>query len=271
MGINRSGYYKWLNRDKNQYELNRIDITNMARQIHKEHPSYGYHAIAAEIRKNTGWIISDNLVHKCCKFEGIKSKMRHYKWKNSGEEHYIYENEIMYDWKTQHPLEKIVSDMTVIRHRNIKYEWTYFLDVYNNSIIAWDISAKQGDIKPYYTCRDRLIEIIKKEELQDPLYFHTDQGTVYSSKAFNQAFQFNNNIIRSMSRAGTPTDNPIIESINGWIKAQIRCDYKINEWSTIKEFLEYYVHYYNYERPAYKLGYKNPAQFTIEQGFIPIF
>ena len=79
------------------------------------------------------------------------------------------------------------------------------------------------------------------------------------------------NIIRSMSRAGTPTDNPVIESINGWIKAQIKCDYKINEWDSIKDFIEYYVHYFNYARPSYKLGYKNPAQFTLEQGFKIIF
>ncbi len=28
------------------------------------------------------------------------------------------------------------------------------------------------------------------------------------------------NIIRSMSRIGTPTDNPIIESKNGWLKTE---------------------------------------------------
>ena len=61
--------------------------------------------------------------------------------------------------------EKIVSDMTIITHRGIRHEWTYFLDVYNNSIIAWDISNKAGDIKPYYTCRNKLLEIIKKEGL----------------------------------------------------------------------------------------------------------
>ena len=266
MRVNRSGYYKWLHRGKNQYELNRDDITNLAKIIHNEHPSYGYHIIASEIRNKTGWIISDNLVHKCCKIAHIKSKTRHYQYRKPGGEHIVYENKIKGNWKTTRPLEKIVSDMTVIAHRGILYEWTYFLDVYNNSIIAWDITAKPGDIKPYYTCRNKLLEIIKKEELQTPLYFHTDQGAVYSSKAYNQAL-LDYNIIRSMSRAGTPTDNPVIESMNGWIKAQIKCDYKINEWDSIREFLNHYINYFNHERPSYKLGYKNPAQFTLEQGY----
>ncbi|MFV0552026.1 MAG: integrase core domain-containing protein, partial [Anaerorhabdus sp.] len=60
---------------------------------------------------------------------------------------------------------------------------------------------------------------------------------------------------RSMSRVGTPTDNPIIESLNGWIKAQIRCDYNINEWDSLEEFLEKYVYYFNHYRPSFKLHY----------------
>ena len=85
-----------------------------------------------------------------------------------------------------------------------------------------------------------------------------DQGAVYSSISFNQAF-LNSNIIRSMSRAGTPTDNPVIESMNGWIKAQIKCDYNINEYESIYDFIKEYVHYYNYERPMYKLNYHDHA------------
>lgn len=40
---------------------------------------------------------------------------------------------------------------------------------------------------------------------------HTDQGIIYSSISFNNIFN-SYNITRSMSRTGTPTDNPVIES-----------------------------------------------------------
>ena len=253
MSVNRSGYYKWLNRDINQYERNRNDLAKLIRTEHDKHPSYGYHALATVIRKNTGWIFSDNLCHKVCKFEGIKSKAKHYRWKKAGEEHVIYPNRIWNHWETARPLQKIVSDMTIIKYRGIPYEWTFFLDVFNNSIITWDISGRPGDPKPYYRCRDHLLELIKKEEIHEPIYFHTDQGSVYSSISFNQALT-NTNIIRSMSRAGTPTDNPVIESMNGWIKSQIKCDYNINECDSVCDFIDEYVHYYNYERPMYKLN-----------------
>ena len=187
-------------------------------------------------------------------------------YKKPGGEHVIYENIIHNNWKTTRPLEKIVSDMTVLAHRGKLYEWTFFLDTYNNSIITWDISNRWQDPKPYFNCRDKLLKLIKKEELSEPIYFHTDQGAVYSSISFNQAL-LNSNIIRSMSRAGTPTDNPIIEAMNGWIKAQIKCDYRINDYDDIRDFIKEYVHYYNYERPMYKLNYKSPAEYTLQQGF----
>lgn len=54
--------------------------------------------------------------------------------------------------------------------------------------------------------------------------FHSDQGAIYSSVAFNNAHQ-DYNIKRSMSKAGTPTDNPIIESKNGWLKKEMYIDF----------------------------------------------
>ena len=66
---------------------------------------------------------------------------------------------------------------------------------------------------------------------------HTDQGAVYSSRAFSRAHS-NYNIIRSMSRAGTPTDNPIIESLNGWMKAELILDFDISKVSNLKKALD---------------------------------
>ena len=201
-----------------------------------------------------------------CKYLNIKSKCRHYRFRKPGAEHIVYENKIHNNWMTTGPLEKIVSDMTVIKYRGKYYEWTYFLDTYNNAIISSDISSKRGDPRPYFNCRDQLLKLLKKEGITEPVYFHTDQGSVFSSTSFNQAL-LNNNIIRSMSRSGTPTDNPIIESMNGWIKAQIWVDYIINDYDSVEEFIKQYIHYYNYERPMYKHNYKSPAEFTLSQGF----
>ena len=117
MNISRSGYYKWLKTKDilNQYEINRRDLESLIRDIHKRKPSYGYHRINYLIRKETGWVVSDNLVHKVCKILKIRSKARHYSiYKKPGEESIKYPNLINNNWKTIRPLEKITSDTTMI-------------------------------------------------------------------------------------------------------------------------------------------------------------
>ena len=109
MNVNRSGYYKWKSRlDKpNQHEINRRILTELLQDAHEKHPSYGYHRLAVLVRKETGWIFSDNLAHKCCKTAGIKSKARKFTYsKPSGEEHYIYPNIISGNWNATMPLEE---------------------------------------------------------------------------------------------------------------------------------------------------------------------
>lgn len=154
--------------------------------------------------------------------------------------------------------------MTCIKHKGIRWEWTYLLDVFNNEIIASSVTNKVGSNLPYYHCLETLIE---KKEQTYPVTLHTDQGSVYSSAGFYQAHKNYTNIKRSMSRAGTPTDNPIIESLNGWIKEEMRIDFNLKAAEGIPSFIENYVSYFNNERLSYKLNYKTPVQFRIEQGF----
>lgn len=48
---------------------------------------------------------------------------------------------------------------------------------------------------------------------------------IYTSQAFNIQFD-NTTIVRTMSSAAKPTDNPIIESFNGWMKNELEHDFK---------------------------------------------
>lgn len=268
MGVNRSGYYKWKNRQgtKNRYEKDRELLTSLLYEAHDKHCSYGYHRLAALVRNETGWLFSDNLAHKCCKFAGIHAKVKHYNWKRPllGQEHKNFPNLIRGRWNACKPLEIIASDMTILRHKGIKYEWTYMLDTFNNEIIASYISDIPGDRRPYFKC---LADLCKKtKEQKEPVILHTDQGSIYSSKAFNDAHK-EYNIIRSMSRAGKPTDNPVIEAINGWIKSELYAEGWHRKYSTAKDMIVAYVEYFNNERPAYALQYKSPVQYRIAQGF----
>lgn len=69
-----------------------------------------------------------------------------------------------------------------------------------------------------------------------------------------------------MSRAGTPTDNPINKSLNGWIKEELIIDFDLKHCKNVPELIKEYI-YYNNKRPSYALNYKTPIQYKIESGF----
>lgn len=92
-------------------------------------------------------------------------------------------------------------------------------------------------------------------------------GSVYSSSSFYQAHKNFINIRRSMSRAGTPTDYPVIETLNGWLKEEMKIDFNLKEHSDFPSFIQRYIHYFNNHRLSYKLNYKTPVPFRLECGF----
>jgi len=270
MDVSRSGYYKWRNRrgTKNRYEADRELLTGLLQQAHQKYPSYGYHRLAALVHRETGWLFSHNLAHKCCKMAGVWSKARKaYRYRKPGEEHVTFPNLTRGKWNPKEPLQIVSSDMTILQHRGKQYEWTLLIDAFNNEILDHQLSARQGDSRPYYHVLETLIQLTEaKREKTAPTVFHTDQGAVYSSRAYCKAHE-QYTIQRSMSRTGTPTDNPVIEALNGWIKEELAVDFGLSDAKDIQKTLNEYVLYFNNQRPAAALQYKSPVQFRLEQGF----
>ena len=270
MGINRSGYYKWRDRkgQVNRYEKDRNLLTQLLQKAHEKHPSHGYHRLADDVFHETGWLFSHRLAHQCCKAAGIRSKARKYHYKQPGDENVKFPNLVQGRWFATEPLQIVVSDMTCFHANGKDWEWTFILDTFNNEILAHSVTSTKGSNKPYYHCLEALKRLAGKREEQKPqIVFHTDQGAVYSSQAFCQAHN-DYNILRSMSRVGTPTDNPIIEALNGWIKEELFLDFDLGHAKDVPALLDRYVEYFNNRRSAAALGYKSPVQYRTELGFV---
>ncbi len=268
MDVNRSGYYKWKNREDNpsQRQLQRQADLKLIKEVHEKHPSHGYRWINAFIKNEYGIAFTDDYVHRLCKHEGIRSSGRHYQWKKPEEESGKFKNLIWNGWKKlNRPLQVIVSDMTQFYIRGNIYELTLYFDAWNKEILGYGLGTRKGDRGSYYDGLKQVLERIKKEQPEDLITLHTDQGSVYSSKAYNDLIT-DFNIQRSMSRAGTPTDNPVNESLNGWIKEELFIDFHLRESLNVRDDIERYIAYYNSERPSYSLNYKTPLQFKTETG-----
>ncbi len=124
--------------------------------------------------------------------------------------------------------------MTCLKYKGRRYEWVYIPYTFNNEIISHHLAGKPGDTKPYFQCLDDLKQKIGE---QTPVILHTDHGSVYSSRAFAKVHGIYT-ILHSMSRVATPTDNPIIESINSWIKQEMYLDFKIHQCDNLHASLD---------------------------------
>ena len=268
MNVNRSGYYKWQYRQINEPEWikRRNDNLMIIQKVHSNHKSHGYRWISAFLKQKYGLILKPNYVHACCKYDGIKSQAKRIKYRKPKEEKIEFPNLINGKWNAAKPYEIIVSDMTIFRYKGIKFELTLYLDTFNNEILSYKLSSREGDPKTYHDGLKDIILLIKKEQTDQVTILHTDQGAVYSSRSYNQLLN-NINMKHSMSRAGTPTDNPIMESINGWMKDEMYQDFDLKHCDDIKTFIETYIHWFNNERPAFALQYKTPSQYKTEMGY----
>lgn len=156
------------------------------------------------------------------------------------------------------PLQCIVSDMTAFWVKGIYYELTLYMDLWNNEILSHSLSSKRGDRTTYISDLENLLEI-KKQHPEYQMILHSDQGSVYASKAYNDLLPMY--VVRSMPRAGTPTDNSAMESINGWITAELFMDFHVTGERPVYEEVNEYIKFFNEERPAYALSYLTPKQY----------
>jgi transposase InsO family protein len=270
--VSRSGYYKWVSRKGklNRYERNREDLKSFIIAIHDEHKIYGYRNIAKNIRNKTGWIFSSWLCHQVCKALNIRSEARKNWFRKAGEEHEIYPNLLQGNHLATRPFEKVCTDTTMITHQGKRYDWNLFIDLLNNEIISYDFRLSLGGqgtgTKNHYQALNKFQESKQKRGYNDlETILHSDQGSIYTSRAYNARLHYT--IKRSMSRIATPTDNPVIESINGWIKDELRIDFDMANAKDIHKLIHDYVNYYNNTRLASALEYKSPIQYRNELDF----
>lgn len=260
MSINRSSFYYWKKRlsDPAPRTKKIFDNIQLFSEYHMKYPSHGYRWLNAKLRLDTGLILSDQYAHKCCKIAGIKSKSKHYKYKKPGDPGRVFPNLLSAQINIDGPLQCIVSDMTAFYVKGTYYELTLYMDLWNNEIVSHALSGKRGDRMTYINGLKDLLEL-KKTHPEYQMILHSDQGSVYTSKAYNDLLPMY--VDRSMSRAGTPTDNAAMESINGWIKAELFTDLHITGEKPVEEKIDDYIVFFNEQRPAYSLNYLTPKQY----------
>lgn len=261
MGVSKSGYYKWKSRDKSACSTTRTHVVELVAEVHAQHPSHGYRWVAAYIHVNYNERYSDSYVYKAFRYLNITAQTRHKVKYRKRVVKDKFPNLIFTTWETvDRPRQVIVSDMTAFTVAKVYYELTMYFDVFTKEILTWKLTDRRGDRNQYIDGLKDLVDHLDGLDARQPTIIHTDQGSVYASLAYNEIIH-DKNIEHSMSRAGKPTDNPVNESLNGWIKEELFVDFALNKSKDVWQSISDYVLYYNTQRPCYSIGYDTPNHY----------
>lgn len=261
--MSRSGYYKWLHRKGmfNYYEIQQQDLDKFVADIHSHYPSQGYRSIKDMLLLQTGWNVSDLSVLKSMQRLSIKGYVRKRKCPlPNGNEHNRYSNILNRKFYADKPLQKIVTDVTYIKHKG---KWNYlvcFIDLFNREILDWELSDTFDNFLVMKPAK-RILEKAKSTDSQ--ILLHSDQGVQYSSAGYCNLLK-SYNAIQSMSRAGTPRDNAVIESFFGRFKDVMRSHFQYWKCDDLYQVISNTINYFNYKKPIRKLNGKPPVQYRIE-------
>lgn len=97
-------------------------------------------------------------------------------------------------------------------------------------MLTWNLGFRD-DLSFILRPLKEFLQICQQASAQTTIV-HTDQGSQYCSSTFSTLLK-RNGIIQSMSHAGTPLDNAVIESFFGWFKDELNLDFNFKQSNDI--------------------------------------
>lgn len=203
------------------------------------HPSYGHKRIALEFPLNKKRIL------RVMKKYGIKPYRRRARKPRKKDD----EGRVAAKWKNEiiglcpiRPNIVWASDFTYIKFMGRFLYLATIIDVYTREIIGWNISFRHDTTLVLGALKHAI-----KRTGTVAVYLHSDQGSEYDAKAYED-FVLANSIKISMSHKNSPWENAFQESFYSGFKVDLGM---VSRFETVEELIEEIyqtIFYYNNQR-----------------------
>lgn len=268
IGIHRQSYYAWLKKE-NPYNAYDSNLVAKVQEIHLNKPEMGYRTITDSI--NQDWLnkeensikASDYKVRRIMRYLGITGAYNSKRKPNSERRIFNYDDKdlIRRQFRAKEKYTKWYMDFTYMKIKKQMYYVLFIVDGYDKEIVH----LKMYKRKTGRVVANALKNLIKDRNIDgSKLIIHTDQGNEFTNQTLRKLC-VSHNIRQSFSRAGTPLDNALIESIISNYKRTFRTRYLKEKISKVyvgrmntKWNLEY-----NTEIPQRILGSVPPLFFNL--------
>lgn len=258
LGVSRSGYYAWRDRQASQRKLDDQRLLPVIHQIFQEsRETYGYPRIHAAL-KARGIVCGRNRVARIMRENGLKARMaRRFKYHRHRDWLFAKTPNLLLDRpRATAPNQVWVGDVSYIRVRG---KWSYIaivMDHYSRKILGWSFSQSHDAA----LTREALLMATQTSPPSTGTIFHSDQGSEYASKEYRAVLE-STGLRISMSRKGHCWDNAHMESFFGTLKTEMVYFQKFQQLEEAVAYISDYIRFYNCERLHSGLGYCTPTQY----------
>ena len=256
--INRSSYYKWLNRKPTTRDKENAVLSQIILKYYEEsNKVLGYRRMCGKINRELEINYNVKRISRIMKRLGLYSIIRKKKskyQKNISEQ--IAENILGRDFKALNINEKWCCDVTEFKIKNTskKIYLCAIIDLYDRNIVAYQLSLK-NDNKLVYEAFKQAIESNPNAR---PI-FHSDRGYQFTSRTFREILR-KQGMVQSMSRVGKCIDNCVIEGWFGIIKSEMIEYENSKNFEELKDRISKYIEYYNNERYQERFNFLSPQE-----------
>jgi len=262
LNINRRSYYKWLQRNISNREIeNEILKEKILEIYHSVNGIYGYRRITMNINSQLGTNYNPKRIYRLMKELNISSVIRRKKKryiKSSAE--YKAENILNREFHSDKPQQKVLTDITEFKYGNNKLYMCATYDLYDKSILSYELSNTANT--------ELVLKVLKNSYSGDPVegaLLHSDRGSQFTSKEYHAALK-ERGIIHSMSRVGKCIDNGPMEGFFGNIKCE---KYYLKKYIKLEELendIHEYIKFYNNDRLQKNLNNLSPLNYREYKG-----
>ncbi|QWB29182.1 MULTISPECIES: IS3 family transposase [Exiguobacterium] len=259
LNVPRASYYRWIKESVKAPSVLEKTVIELSKQTKYRN---GHRKIKALLQQIYQLKANRNTVQKIMQKHHLQCRIKpKRRWKSQGERIITAPDLIKRDFTASKPNQKWVTDITYIQYGSTTKYLSTIMDLFNNEIVAYKLYEHQQTSLVI----DTLKIALENRNYPEGVILHSDQGSVYTSYAF-QEFVKRNHLTSSMSRRGNCWDNAVIESFHSNLKSEEFQYVKFNSLRDheVSERVTNYLNYYNEERIQEKLGYLTPKKYGVQ-------
>ncbi|MBB5325722.1 transposase InsO family protein [Anoxybacillus tepidamans] len=167
----------------------------------------------------------------------------------------VFPNVLNREFYAENPYQKLVTDITYVRVGDTFAYLSVVLDLYNNEIVAWELSNRNDLPLVINTLNQLNGKLLDKNAL-----LHSDQGFQYTTKSYENHLK-ELQIQGSHSRKGNCYDNACIESFFSHLKTEKLYLVRPKTIEQAYQAIQEYIHFYNHSRFQEKLNGLSPIEY----------